>query len=99
MNIHVAIVLAALLAPAVAAAATDNEKFEKLLAKTTISDFDDLQKVKAACVCRADQKAGILVRGFGAGQWLVTCFRLNFDTAGTATVMQPPCEDYEVLDK
>ncbi len=67
MNIHVFIVLAALLAPAMAVAATDNEKFEKLLAKTTIDDFDDLQKAKAACVCKEDNKAGILVRVFGAG--------------------------------
>jgi hypothetical protein len=98
MSMHAFIVLAALLAPAVAVAATDNEKFEKLLAKTTLSDFADFQKVKGACVCKDDHTAGFLVRVLVTGRWFVICARLSFDAAGNASIVQPPCEDWETLN-
>ena len=104
MNVHVFIVLAALLAPAAAAvAATDNEKFEKLLAKTTITDLDDIQKAKVACVCRdagLNLRAGILGRTFGVGQWFVVCLIPTFDSAGSATSNNAqPCGDWELLTR
>ncbi len=103
MNIRALIVLAALLAPAVAMAATDNEKFEKLLGKATITDLDDIQKAKAACVCKEQAliaRAGILGRTFGIGQWFVICLIPTFDSAGSATTNNPQqCADWELLTK
>ena len=102
MNIRVLIVLAGLLAPAMAAAVTDNQKFEKLLGKTTLADFDDFQKAKVACVCKDDNAAvnhtaGFLARVFGDGRFVVVCFAVSFDATGNASIIQPPCDDFELL--
>ena len=101
MNVRVFIVLAALLAPVMAVAATDNEKFEKLLGKATITDLDDIQKAKVACVCKEAAliaRAGILGRTFGGAQWFVICLIPTFDTAGSATSnTAQPCADWELL--
>jgi hypothetical protein len=103
MNLPVFIMLTALFAPAAALAATDNEKFEKLLGKATITDLDDIQKATAACVCREaafNAKAGVLGRTFGGGQWFVICLIPTFDTAGSATTNPvQPCVDWELLTK
>ena len=104
---RVALFLAAgvLLGPIVAHATTDLEKFEKLLGKTTIASFDDLQTAKVACVCRNTQPqlAGVLQRiSFEDGlltAFLVICNALRFNTATGRMNEALTCTDWELLTK
>jgi hypothetical protein len=83
-------------------AATDEEKFRKLLNQTTVatgSIGQIIQKAKAACVCRskeANSNAGVLVRSQFAGGFLTTCFVPTFDADGSATTSFE-CLDWELL--
>jgi hypothetical protein len=91
-------------------AATDEEKFRKLLNQTTIpigstpSLSDIVQRAKVACVCMAEGTnplAGVLVRRvFGDDQvsFLASCFVPSFDPAGSASVFFE-CLDWELLAK
>ena len=36
-------------------------------------------------------------RVFGEGRWVVVCFAVSFDATGNASIIQPPCDDFELL--
>src|SRR5262245_18131220 len=92
-------------------AATDEERFKKLLNQTTIpvepvgqvSNVSAIvQKAKVACVCRggqANSTAGVLVRrrfGDDRVSFLTSCFVPTFGTDGSATTVFE-CLDWELL--
>lgn len=86
-------------------AATDEEKFKKLLNQTTVATgpIDQVvQKAKAACVCRSEESnsiAGVLVRrrfGVEPATFITSCFLPSFDTDGSA-VSFFECFDWELL--
>ena len=86
-------------------AATDEEKFKKLLNQTTAATGpigQIIQKGKAACVCvggEANSQAGVLVRrrfGDDRASFFATCFVPSFDTDGSA-VASFECLDWELL--
>jgi len=101
--ILVALTLLSLGLPAYAA--TDEEKFKKLLNQTTaaIGPIEQIvQKAKVACVCRSgegNETAGVLVRRRfenGRASFLVSCFLPTFDTDGNA-IASFECLDWELL--
>jgi hypothetical protein len=101
--ILVALIVLSLGLPAYAA--TDEEKFKKLLNQTTVATGpieQVVQKAKVACVCRskeADSTAGVLVRrrfGDGRASFLASCFVPTFDTDGSA-ISFFECLDWELL--
>jgi len=85
-------------------AATDEEKFKKLLNQTTVATGpigQIVQKAKAACVCRSEEAnstAGVLVRRrFGDERiFFTSCFVPSFETDGSATAFFE-CLDWELL--
>jgi hypothetical protein len=91
-------------------AATDEEKFRKLLSQTTIatgavpSVSEVVQKGKVACVCMGEQAnslAGALVRrAFGSDQvsFIISCVVPSFGTDGSAIAFFE-CFDWELLTK
>jgi len=89
-------------------AATDEDRFKKLLNQTTVatgavpSVSDIVQKAKVACVCMSEQanrQTGVLVRrAFGVDQvsFLTSCVVPTFGTDGSAIAFFE-CFDWEVL--
>ena len=97
-----AIVLAAaVLAPSMAGAAvTLEEKFEKALAKQTVSTADVYAgKWKALCTCKADRRAGVLTIDKFYEEHQVTCTVLLFDAGTGAISTSYQCNDYVPLVK
>jgi hypothetical protein len=93
-----------------ASAATDEEKFRKLLNQTTVatgavpSVSDVVQKARVACVCMGEQAnslAGVVVRrAFGSDQisFLTSCVVPSFGTDGSANAFVE-CFNWELLTK
>jgi len=85
-------------------AATDEEKFKRLLNQTTVATEpigQIVQKAKVACVCKSGEAstAGVLVRrrfGDERVSFLTSCFVPSFETDGSAIAFLE-CFDWELL--
>jgi len=104
MMLRVLVLLAALAIPMAAIAATDQEKFDKLLSKSTVEYEFDVQRAKVACICKSAplaNRAGILVRRLLSPElrWLVQCWVPQFAPSGAVNFAGLCAGEWELLTK